>query len=62
MKYTSDQIKTINTIDNNLQIIACAGSGKTQVISERIVNILKSKSDIKPEIILAIKRRLKKHG
>ena len=41
MKYTKDQLNAINTLDKNLQIIACAGSGKTQVISQRIVNILK---------------------
>ncbi len=40
MNYTADQQRAINTIDQNLQIIACAGSGKTQVISARIVNIL----------------------
>lgn len=40
MNYTSDQQRAIDTIDQNLQIIACAGSGKTQVISARIVNIL----------------------
>lgn len=51
--YTEDQIKSINTIDNNLQIIACAGSGKTQVISQRIVNILNKKTDVKPENIVA---------
>lgn len=42
MKYTISQLKAIETIDKNLQIIACAGSGKTQVISMRVVNILKS--------------------
>ena len=41
MQYTPDQLKAINTIDKNLQIIACAGSGKTQVISQRVVNIIK---------------------
>lgn len=41
MNYTSDQINAINTINENLLIIACAGSGKTQVISERIIQILK---------------------
>lgn len=39
--YTKEQTEAINTIEKNLQIIACAGSGKTQVISERIINILK---------------------
>jgi DNA helicase-2/ATP-dependent DNA helicase PcrA len=53
MKYTADQLEAINTIDENLQIIACAGSGKTQVISQRIINILKNKPDIHPSNILA---------
>lgn len=53
MNYTKSQLEAINTINDNLQIIACAGSGKTQVISERIVNILKKKKNIKPENILA---------
>ena len=52
MKYTSEQQLAIDTTDNNLQIIACAGSGKTQVISQRIVNILKKK-DIEAKNILA---------
>lgn len=43
MEYTTSQQRAINTIDRNLQIIACAGSGKTQVISQRIINILKTK-------------------
>jgi len=53
LDYTDSQKAAINCLDQNLQIIACAGSGKTQVISERIVNILKSSSDIYPKNILA---------
>lgn len=55
MRYTANQQKAIDTIDQNLQVIACAGSGKTQVISARIVNILKKKagSGISPENIVA---------
>lgn len=53
MDYTSQQLDAIRSIDTNLQIIACAGSGKTQVISERIVHILKTVPDIKPENIVA---------
>lgn len=55
MDYTQSQLRAISTIDQNLQIIACAGSGKTQVISRRIVNILQQKEDagIKPENIVA---------
>lgn len=40
MDYTASQLRAIQTIDDNLQIIACAGSGKTQVISARVVEIL----------------------
>lgn len=40
MRYTEAQLKAINYIDGNVQIIACAGSGKTQTISARIANIV----------------------
>ncbi|MCB0012430.1 MAG: ATP-dependent helicase, partial [Anaerolineales bacterium] len=40
MDYTDSQTRAIHTVEQNLQIIACAGSGKTQVISRRIVEIL----------------------
>lgn len=53
MKYTPEQLAAINSIDNNLQIIACAGSGKTQVISQRVVSILREKPEIKPQNIIA---------
>ena len=45
MNYTDEQERAIETIDKNLQIIACAGSGKTQVISERIVHTLNERRD-----------------
>jgi DNA helicase-2/ATP-dependent DNA helicase PcrA len=53
--YTKSQRQAFQTINRNLQIIACAGSGKTQVISQRIVEILQSKreSGIKPANIVA---------
>lgn len=38
--YTDSQREAIDCLDRPLQIIACAGSGKTQVISQRIANIL----------------------
>lgn len=55
MDYTKSQKQAFQTIDHNLQIIACAGSGKTQVISRRIVEILQSKRDsgIQPANIVA---------
>ena len=40
MKYTAAQAEAIACIDDPLQVIACAGSGKTQVISQRIAAIL----------------------
>src|SRR6266481_2278782 len=45
MNYTDSQRDAIKTVNNNLQIIACAGSGKTQVISARVVEILRSKRE-----------------
>jgi DNA helicase-2/ATP-dependent DNA helicase PcrA len=53
IQYTEEQNLAIQTIDKNLQIIACAGSGKTGVVSARIAHILKSQPDIKPENIVA---------
>lgn len=54
LKYTHDQQTAIQTINQNLQIIACAGSGKTGVVSARIAHILKTKgNEIKPENIIA---------
>ncbi len=55
MDYTPSQKRAINSINHNLQIIACAGSGKTQVISHRIVKILdaKKKDGITPANIVA---------
>ena len=50
---TPEQKEAISELDHNLQIIACAGSGKTEVITRRIANILQSKPDIKPENIVA---------
>lgn len=43
ISYTASQQQAINHITGNLQIIACAGSGKTQVLAQRIVNILATK-------------------
>ena len=50
---TAEQQEAISEIDRNLQIIACAGSGKTEVITRRIANILKSKPEVKPHNIVA---------
>jgi len=53
--YTRAQLEAIGEIEKNLQIIACAGSGKTQVVSARVVGILKHKKaeGINPANIVA---------
>ncbi|MFX0073137.1 MAG: ATP-dependent helicase, partial [Candidatus Hermodarchaeota archaeon] len=51
MIYTKNQEEAINFKDGNLQIIACAGSGKTDVITRRIAILIKD--GISPENILA---------
>jgi DNA helicase-2/ATP-dependent DNA helicase PcrA len=43
--YTQNQLDAITTIDHNLQIIACAGSGKTQVVAERVAHTLAAKRE-----------------
>ena len=53
VRLTPEQQEAIAEIDRNLQIIACAGSGKTEVITRRIANIILSKPDIEPSNIVA---------
>ena len=53
VRLTPEQQEAIFEIDHNLQIIACAGSGKTEVITRRIANIMKNKPGIRPENIVA---------
>jgi DNA helicase-2/ATP-dependent DNA helicase PcrA len=50
--YTPAQQEAISCLDEPLQIIACAGSGKTQVISQRIANIL-GQTGVEPRNIVA---------
>ena len=51
--YTPAQLEAIGSVDGNLQIVACAGSGKTQVISERVAEILERTDGITPRNIVA---------
>ena len=44
LKYTKAQQAAIDHLDGNMQVIACAGSGKTQVLAQRIVNLLKNRA------------------
>ncbi|MCR4866856.1 MAG: UvrD-helicase domain-containing protein, partial [Lachnospiraceae bacterium] len=45
---SDNQKKAVKTINEDLEIIACAGAGKTGVVTRRIINILKSKKDVRP--------------
>lgn len=47
------QIEAVNAIDEDVEIIACAGAGKTGVVTRRIVNILKKQPNVAPENIVA---------
>lgn len=40
MKLTSKQAEAIDHVDGNLQLIACAGSGKTEVVAQHITKLL----------------------
>lgn len=53
MQLTKEQLSAVEEIEHNLQIIACAGSGKTEVITRRISHILKNKPEISPAQIVA---------
>src|SRR5687767_7720798 len=50
--YTSAQAEAIACLGEPLQIIACAGSGKTQVISQRIAAIL-AQPGVEPRNVVA---------
>src|SRR3954464_3280144 len=50
--YTLAQAQAIACIDRPLQIIACAGSGKTQVISQRVAAIL-AQPGVEPRNVIA---------
>ena len=50
--YTHAQETAIACLDKALQIIACAGSGKTQVISQRIAKIL-AQPGVRPRNVVA---------
>ena len=51
MKFTQSQLDAIRHGDTNLQLIACAGSGKTEVVAQRVANLLKA--GLKPANIIA---------
>src|SRR2546426_8122896 len=40
MKFTPQQLEAIRHTHGNLQLIACAGSGKTEVVARRVANLM----------------------
>ncbi len=69
---SNKQRTAVKTINEDLEIIACAGAGKTGVVTRRIINIMKSQKDVLPENIVAftftekaaeeLKSRIYKYG
>lgn len=57
MQFTEAQRSAIKHIEGNLQLIACAGSGKTEVVARRVVNLLATAktggAGCRPENIIA---------
>lgn len=53
MVLTASQQNVVSTVDSNLQIVACAGSGKTTTMVARIMNLLKQPG-VKPENIVTV--------
>ena len=53
MALTTSQRNAVNTVDQHLQMVACAGSGKTTTMVARILNLLKQPG-VKPENIVAV--------
>ena len=52
LSFTQAQSEAINEIEYPLQLIACAGSGKTEVLAQRIAHIL-SQPGIRPANVIA---------
>jgi DNA helicase-2/ATP-dependent DNA helicase PcrA len=54
MRLTASQERAIGFPSENLQLIACAGSGKTEVVARRVVHLLRtSGGDLAPRNIVA---------
>lgn len=57
MNFTDSQIRAIQHVNGNLQLIACAGSGKTEVVARRVVNLLRPIAEkgggLQPQNIIA---------
>ena len=45
MQFDGDRKKAIEHVEGNLQLIACAGAGKTEIVARRVANLLKPKRE-----------------
>lgn len=53
MQLTEAQYSAIGHVGENLQLIACAGSGKTEVVAQRVVHLLGEAGGLGPRNIVA---------
>jgi len=54
MKFTRQQLDAIQYVDGNLQLIACAGSGKTEFVARHVAHLLHAKGGkLAPRKIIA---------
>ena len=61
MRLTKEQLAAIGHAKGNLQLIACAGSGKTEVVARRIAALLDPKrGNLTPRNIIAFTLRRKR--
>lgn len=62
-KWNEDQLKAIESVDNNTLVSASAGSGKTAVTIERIIRIIKKKTaPVKRIVMLAFPMRSRRNS
>ena len=47
MKLTKAQNQAVNYSGRNLQLIACAGSGKTEVVARRVAYLLTKQEEVR---------------
>lgn len=52
MRLNKEQLKAINSVSKDIVVLACAGSGKTEVLTQRIIRLLKE--GISPKEICAV--------
>ncbi len=61
MQFTDSQAEAIDADTGNMLVLACAGSGKTEVIAQRIVALL-ARPDVEPRHIVAFTFTEKAYG